>query len=205
MKIGIDFDNTIVDYNRLFYEAACEKQLLHGEVSPDKNSIRNHLRSRNLEEEWTYLQGYVYGAKMLDADIFPGVINFFYKAKAFGIHCDIISHKTKYPFRGPQYDLHKVSRSFIEKNNFGVDDKNIYFETTKEDKIARIKSCRCTHFIDDLPEILTHKNFPNTVKRILFDPSETSTKEHRCACMKSWDNISAYFFGSLKGEVVSSL
>src|SRR3989304_2008898 len=98
MKIGIDFDNTIVSYDKLFYTAAVEKKLIPVEMLPIKSSIRNYLRSINKEDDWTELQGYVYGKKMPSAEIYPGVDLFFRKALQYGFELFIISHKTLYPF-----------------------------------------------------------------------------------------------------------
>ena len=47
---------------------------------------------------------------------------------------------------------------------------NIFFELTKEAKMARIGALERTIFIDDLPEFLDEAAFPKGVERLLFDP-----------------------------------
>ena len=48
-KIGIDFDNTIVDYDLAFYLAALEKKLIPEKTPKTKKSVRDYLRSINNE------------------------------------------------------------------------------------------------------------------------------------------------------------
>jgi hypothetical protein len=86
-----------------------------------------------------------------------------------------VSHKTKHPFLGPQYDLHKAAREWIlsnlnDKNHPLIASEHIYFELTKELKVARISRIGCNFFIDDLPEIFENSQFPLQAKKILFDP-----------------------------------
>ena len=77
MRIGIDFDNTIICYDTVFYTIALEKGLITKDISQNKDSVRDHLRASGKEDIWTELQGLVYGARIHEALPFPGVINFF--------------------------------------------------------------------------------------------------------------------------------
>jgi len=66
----------------------------------------------------------------------------------------------------------------------------VFFETTKEAKLARICACACTHFIDDLPEFLTLADFPPGVERILFDPvGRAGACENVDLALTSWREI----------------
>ena len=65
--IGLDFDNTLVCYNKLFHQTALEK-LIDESIPVDKVVIRDYLRRINREEEFTLLQGEVYGSRILDAE-----------------------------------------------------------------------------------------------------------------------------------------
>ena len=40
MLIGIDFDNTIVCYDRVFHKAALEKGLIPADLPPSKGRVR---------------------------------------------------------------------------------------------------------------------------------------------------------------------
>jgi hypothetical protein len=184
MHIGIDFDNTIVSYDALFHRVALEKKLIPSGLSANKVAVRDHLRSCGLENTWVEMQGYVYGARMDEAEIYPGFTTFLDWARSAKHQVSIVSHKTRHPFAGPQYDLHAAARSWINihlqdshSNVPWFADHSIYFELTKIDKISRIGSIGCDVFIDDLPEILLAENMPKQIRKILFDPDSN----HACA------------------------
>ena len=73
MRLGLDFDNTIISYDQLFLRVAVEKGLAPESVSPHKNAVRDYLRQVNKEEEWTRLQGEVYGGRILEAAPYDGM------------------------------------------------------------------------------------------------------------------------------------
>lgn len=194
MILGVDFDNTIVCYDQTFYRGALAKGLIPPSIPQAKNEIRNYLRDTGQEDAWTELQGFVYGACMLEAEPFPQVIDFFHRCRQSGIAIFIISHKTKYPYLGEKYDLHKTSSDWITKyglfNDLDISvPGTVFFELTKEEKIMRIKKQGCTHFIDDLPEFLSEPGFPRNVKRILFDPHDLHTNADVDVRVSSWSEL----------------
>ena len=195
MKIGIDFDNTIVSYEELFYNIAREKKIIPYELPQKKTAVRNYLRSVGQETQWTLMQGEVYGPHMSNAKPFPYVVEFMVKAEQAGHQIFIISHKTKYPFVGPQYDLHATAKLWINTNLIFhkaplIDTNRIFYELTKEKKISRIQSLECDFFIDDLPEILLMPGFPDQTKKILFDPDFTNGNfDYRYSIANSWLKI----------------
>ena len=85
MLIGIDFDNTIVSYDTLFHKVAREQGVVPDTTPQNKVAVRDHLRTIGKEDVWTEMQGYVYGARMEEAEAYPGVIDFFRWARAFGL------------------------------------------------------------------------------------------------------------------------
>ncbi len=175
MRIGIDFDNTIASYEVLFHRVALEQGLIDDSVAVNKVAVRDHLRSRGQEPLWTELQGVVYGKRMDEAAIFPGVIDFITQAIARGDEVFIISHKTRYPVIGPRYDLHAAASAWIEQNLIQkgvrlIPLEQIFFRPTREEKLVQIGACDCELFIDDLPEVLMAPTFPAQTEAILFDP-----------------------------------
>jgi hypothetical protein len=174
--IGVDFDNTIVCYDEVFGRVAVEQCLVPPHAATSKTAIREHLRSVGQEDRWTELQGTIYGPRMLDAVPFPGVVEFFVACRAAGIPVAIVSHRTRFPYLGERHDLHAAARDWLARQGFhdpagiGLPVDRVFFEKTKEAKLARIAHIGCTHFIDDLPELLGHPLFPADVRRILFDP-----------------------------------
>ncbi|MEK7818994.1 MAG: haloacid dehalogenase-like hydrolase [Bacteroidota bacterium] len=197
MLIGLDFDNTIVSYDALFYKVAIEQEMVPPTTAVNKVAVRNYLRGIDKEDQWTEMQGYVYGKRMQEAHPYPGAIEFMSLAKQLGHHLLIISHKTKYPFLGEKYDLHLSAKEWI-KSHLWVDgkplfsDSDYFFEVTKEDKINRITDCGCNTFIDDLPEILLNGSFPMNTDRILFDPEKhhSSIDLPELKIKSSWGQIS---------------
>src|SRR4051812_29102353 len=144
MKLGVDFDNTIVSYDRLFHRVACERGLIAPETPATKAAVRQALVDLGREDDWTEMQGYVYGARMDDADPFPGVLDFFGRCVAAGLDVAIVSHKTRHPYRGPRYDLHQAAHAWLEQQGFyddrriGLGRASVYFELTKREKLDRI-------------------------------------------------------------------
>jgi hypothetical protein len=199
MRIGIDFDNTIICYDTVFHAAATEKGLIPEDLPLSKNRVRDYLREIGEEDAWTELQGYIYGTRMSDAKLFPGVSDFFLFCYKNRIPIFIISHKTRYAYRGPGHDLHHATFQWLERQNFfspdgfGLSIDNIFLELTREEKIKRIIQLKCTHFIDDLPEFLSEPSFPSGVKRILFDPNGNHFFQHEILHFFTWEMIKKYF------------
>ena len=203
MLIGLDFDNTIVDYNDLFYQVALELNLIPKKIKATKTSVRNYLRETGNEMAWTEMQGYVYGARMSNARIHDGLINFMDEMSNLGVQLAIVSHKTKNPIVGHPYDLHKAASMWIQENlkissRQLVEDKNIFFEPTKEKKIQRIDGIGCNFFIDDLPEILESNLFPKKTGRILFDPDKSNRLSPDYISYSTWVDIALKFQNEIR-------
>ena len=194
MRVGVDFDNTIVRYDDLFHRVALERNLIPRDLPADKSAVRDFLRGIGKEDDWTEMQGYVYGERMVtDARPFPGVREFFLRCHDEGIPTCIISHKTHHPYRGERYDLHKAARAWLAHHSF---DAEPFFELTKADKLARIGAEKCTHFIDDLPEFLGEPDFPQGVRRILFDPNDRYEVSPPLVKQTSWAGVLAAILAS---------
>lgn len=198
MRIGLDFDNTIVSYDVLFHKVALEQGAIPADTPINKVAVRDFLRNAGREEVWTAMQGYVYGARMDEALAYDGVIDFIRTARLAGHELFIMSHKTLHPFLGPQYDLHAAARSWIDahlcwQGEALLSAENIFFELTKQEKLARIATCACDAFVDDLPEILLAEGFPAATARLLFDPENhhAETASSGLRVFGSWRQLSA--------------
>ena len=177
MRIGIDFDNTLACYDGVFHAAGVERGLVPAQgVGVDKTSVREHLRAQGRDPDFTELQGYVYGPGMKHVQLYPGAATALRRLAEAGAELFVVSHKTRTPFAGPAYDLHLHAREFMAAQKL-VDDaeghfapEHVFFELTKEAKVARAQALGCEAFIDDLPEILAMDGFPVATRKILFDP-----------------------------------
>lgn len=183
MTIGLDLDNTIVCYDRCFHALAAERCGMPVAVPVEKTAVRQFLRDAGREAEWTQLQGVAYGVGMGQAEAFPGALNFVREALQRGRTLKIISHRTRHPIVGDQADLHGSALEWLRREGFvgpeGLREEDVFFETTKEAKLARIAEQRCDVFLDDLPELLISDTFPADVEGWLFVPGQTRTPYER--------------------------
>ena len=201
MRIGLDFDNTIVCYDDVFHRAARERGLIPESVPQSKGGVRDWLRQAGREDDWTELQGYIYGARMELASPFPGVREFLRAAREAGCEIRIVSHKTRHPYRGPKYDLHAAALGWLEAQGFldgafGLERGKVFLELTKDDKLARIGDLACDYFVDDLPELLCEPNFPAATRRVLFDPNDAAPDAPVYRRARSWPEISGALLGA---------
>ena len=193
MRLAIDFDNTLISYDQLFFDVALAKALVPENLAPLKNTVRDYLRQHGREDEWTCLQGEVYGAHILGAPPYPGVLATLNLLTALRVPMFIVSHKTRAPYLGEPKDLHQAARSWLEVQNFhnpsGLNwsHEHIFFELTKEAKVARIVALECTHCIDDLPEILDM--LPDSVSKILFAPKLPPLVRPGWKHMRTWHKL----------------
>jgi len=193
MRIGIDFDNTIVCYDDLFHRLAVERGLIGPDAPRGKSSVRDALRRSGRESDWTKLQGEAYGPRIREAAAFTGILYFLKSCRTDGIHISIISHKTRHPFVGERHNLHAAAYGWLAGNGFftadaGLSPDDVFLEEMKEAKLARIASLGCSHFIDDLPEILLHPAFPPAVQRVLFDPAHLHADGPYWRSLRSWSD-----------------
>lgn len=197
-RIGIDFDNTLVNYDALFHRVALDQQAIPASLARSKVAVRDYLRAIGREPVWTEMQGTVYGPRLDEAQAYPGATEFLHWALAHDIEVYIISHKTRFPFLGRKHDLHEAARRWVARHLVGsmaplVSPANIFFELTKEEKLRRIEATACSYYIDDLPEILLASGFPTGVRRILFDPDAHHEADDSLLSMRSWQDVLAYF------------
>ncbi len=176
--LGIDFDNTIINYDQLMYDLALQKSFISPDTPKIKKEIRDCIRKlANGDLKWQEIQAEAYGLGITKATFNPGVKELFIACHQLHIPCYIISHKTKYSNlvqSGQNFQeaaLHWMHQHhFFDDKLMGLTTPQVYFEPTREQKIARIQHLNCTHFIDDLEETFQDVSFPNTIKKIQFDP-----------------------------------
>ncbi|MFA5159622.1 MAG: haloacid dehalogenase-like hydrolase, partial [Candidatus Omnitrophota bacterium] len=183
-----------------FHQVALEKGLIPDDIPKNKESVRDYLRQTDKEDIWTEMQGYVYGARMFDVPAFPGALDCIARLRKNGIPVFIISHKTRYPYKGETYDLHASAREWLEANGLlesgpiGISFKDVFLKETKQEKLLQIGACGCTHFIDDLPEFLADPAFPKNTKKLLFSPTrkESPSLNKDVMSFKSWQEIAQF-------------
>lgn len=200
MHIGIDFDNTLVSYDAMFYRCACARRLIPPELAPTKAAVRAWLWQKpDGNTFWTELQGEVYGAHMAEAVWFPGADAFLSFCRRSGLSVSIISHKLEYPALGPRVNLRKAALAWMETHGFfspdgfSLERGAVFFEDSREQKLARISERQCACFIEDLLEVLLAPGFPSGVGKLLFDPAgEAAVTEPDIRVFRSWSEIQRY-------------
>lgn len=179
-RIGLDLDNTLISYDRVFYEVAIEQNFIPAGFTGNKREIRDRIRLLpNGETEWQRLQARVYGPEIDRATATPGALDFMRMVRGRGAELAIVSHKTMYSNLGTETcNLHHAARGWLLASGMvgpdSVAESNVYFENTRIEKIDRIISIGCTHFIDDLEEVFDDPTFPQSVERFLLSSTATS-------------------------------
>ncbi len=184
MLIGLDFDNTIVCYDKAIARLADELFDLPLHLPRTKLVLRDFLRQANREPEWTAFQGALYGPGMAYAEPFEQALETMQALKHMGHSLCIVSHRSLRPYAGPAYDLHEAARAWVDEwlaNSGHIENEMVHFHETRVQKIAAVGNLGCEAFLDDLPEVLEDEQFPNTCWAILFDPerSHTQSKSQR--------------------------
>ena len=157
-------------YDKLFHKIAKNKGLISEGIGKTKQMSESPKGKKSRQRVYA-ASGQVYGKYIWMQS--PHHYQQKHSADLKRIRMAIVSHKTRTPYEGPPYDLHKAAWEWLKKNNFlskdglNISESDVYFEETKEKKINRIKAIKCTHYIDDLKEIL--ELLPDTMERIHYN------------------------------------
>jgi len=200
MRIGLDFDNTLACYDAVFSAEAKKHGVVPNEWNGSKQELKNRVTSfQDGNILWQQIQGQVYGPSMYKASMFPGVARFLIRCRLHGYTVIIVSHKTKYGhFDSTKTSLREAALSwmneqgFFNRNKFGILKENIFFESTRQEKVARINTLNLDVFIDDLEEVFAEDGFPE-IKKILF--SRASESSYCNIIYSNWFAITEDIFG----------
>ena len=202
LRIGLDFDNTIIRYDEVFVQAAVERHLLPAGFQGNKQTVRDAIRLRPRGElDWQRLQGHVYGKAIGGATAFDGLDSFLRRAREARASVLVISHKTEFGHYDPdRVNLRTAAitwmeaRGFFSADGFALARADIHFATTRAEKLERIRALRCDVFVDDLEEVLTDSDFPEGITRILLSEHAQPTGLPYRVC-RSWDAVEQVVFG----------
>ncbi|WP_027192577.1 HAD family hydrolase [Fundidesulfovibrio putealis] len=194
--LASDLDNTLILYGSLFRTLALEKGLVSPDVAADKNAVRRVVRALpDGESLWRELQAEVYGERIQEAEVAPQARQCLEALAASGARLAVVSHKTRHahhPFG--HVDLREAAMTCLEAKNLlhpggPLDPGSVFFEQTRQEKLARIAALNPTHFLDDLPEVLGHECFPEGVARILYDQTGTVITPAGVGRAGSWRDV----------------
>jgi len=202
--IGVDFDNTVVSYDRVMQAIAVREGWLPAGQGAGKRDIRDRLRTlADGEQRWRQLQARAYGMDIHSAVLMDGARAFFSACKRRGAALYVISHKTEWAAAGDRgANLREAALAWMEEHEFfapeglGLSRRHVFFESTRREKVARIAALRCTHYIDDLEETFLEEGFPRATKKILYAPQGAACSLADVHIRHSWDEIHDDVFGS---------
>src|SRR5579862_1069174 len=192
MLVGLDLDNTIIDYDDSALSTAEELALLPPGFTTGKRGIRDALRLLpGGEERWQQLQAEIYGPRILQARPFAGVLDFLRFCADRRIAVAIVSHKTEFAAAAPLgSNLRDAARTWLRHYGIvgpkGMSEDDVHFVATRAEKLARIAALGCAIFIDDLSEVFAEPEFPAGVERWLFAPGGQGAQSPQVRAFRSW-------------------
>lgn len=206
MRIGLDFDNTLVEYGHAFRDLAVAFELVPESIPPDKSAVRTWVWEHHNDEVWQSLQAKVYGPQIDLGRLTDGAKDFLLICREQGAKLYVVSHKTQFAAIAPDgVNLHSAAMGWMETRGFflpvnkggvGFSPDEIFFEKTRTAKIARINQLGCNVFVDDLPEVLTHPDLSANVEGILYrncpDQAEGSLLS------APWSTIAGHLFPEIE-------
>jgi hypothetical protein len=203
--VGIDLDNTIATYDELFHRLAVERRLIDRDVPCRKRQVCDAVRRReDGESDWQRLQASAYGAHMDKATLAPGVAEFLVRCRDGGTAVYVVSHRTRYaPLDESRVPLRDAAVTWMRAQGLfgaqglGIREDCVFFESTRDEKIARIAEIACSHFIDDLQEVLLAPAFPKGVVRLWYVPGATGVAAtiDGIRTVAHWDQVPEVVFG----------
>lgn len=201
-RIGIDLDNTLIDYDQVFRMFAQERGLLDASFAGGKDEVRAAIRALpDGELAWQRLQGVVYGKGVRRAVLFEGADAFLRRAREERIDVVIVSHKTEFGHYDPdRINLRSAAlewlqeRGFFDNDGFGLCHEDVIFAATRSEKIGIIRKLGVDFFIDDLIEVLEDSDFPAEVTGILFTRGVAIAEQYPRS-LPHWREITRMVFG----------
>jgi hypothetical protein len=180
-RIGLDLDNTIIDYEAIIREEVAALGILPVLPAGDKRILRDALRELpEGEAHWIRVQARVYGPHLDAAVPFPGAVDFIKRATGAGHELWIVSHKTLLAAAGEdRYDLRAAANRWLQASGIvgpgAIPAARVVYEPSRAEKIARIAALGLDAFLDDLREVFEEADFPAGVQRWLFSPQPCPT------------------------------
>jgi hypothetical protein len=176
MIVGVDLDNTIIQYDALFRRLAAERGLLVDDGVMSKKAVRDTLwAQQNGRQTWTDIQALAYGPRIDEAVAFPRSLDFFAMCRQMGVTTCIVSHKTEFAASDASrsVNLRAAAMRWLERHGFFGSGSSlrpgmVHFCSTRAEKVRVISRLGCGVFIDDLVEVFEEPGFGHGVRKVLF-------------------------------------
>lgn len=178
LRIGVDFDNTLIRYDEVFRDLAAARGWLPRNAAASKEAVKKRLIAEDGNDlRWQALQAQAYGPRISKAEAFDGFRAFLAEAIQRGDEVFIVSHKSERSHFDPSVELRSAALRWLQSNriveNGHPDPKRIpagrvVFASTRDEKVAAIAALKLDLFVDDLPEVLEHPRFPKSTLGFRF-------------------------------------
>jgi len=210
MRIGLDFDNTLVCYDHVFALESNRLGIMPADWTGSKQELKDQLLLHpDGQRLWQTVQGRVYGLGMKQAVMYPGVANFLLRSRLRGDDIFIVSHKTEFGhFDSTRTPLRQEalmwmeSNGFFEQDRFGLVKGCVFFAATRYEKVEQIARLNLDTFIDDLEEVFAEEAFP-PIKKVLFN-SKAKGRQHDLHC-SNWTEIAQQILGPMPNHECKEL
>src|SRR5580658_95916 len=194
MRIGIDLDNTIIDYAALLHSIATERGWLDERTPASKSAVRKSLVEADGNDwRWQRLQADAYGTHVARATVFEGAFEFVDAARRCGHEICILSHKTRTSQLDPSIELRPGALAWLEEAGFLGPDRvpreAVYFFDTRDEKVRAVGALGCDWIVDDLREGLEHPELAKPVARIWFTQGERIDGPPTIVSCARWEEI----------------
>lgn len=170
-SVGLDLDNTLIDYTQAYSKIAEIFGLTIENFN--KDSIKQHLTDNKKNDvEWQRFQSILYTQGLDYAKLAPGLLNFLKFCKTKSIKVSVVSHKTlTTPKKFGNLNLRTPALKWLKEQQLIpalISLEDIFFCSTKSLKIEKINQLKCEIFVDDLEEVLYDSSLNFNVKRVQF-------------------------------------
>lgn len=177
MRIGIDLDNTIINYGPVFQRVMDDLGItIDSDLGGfDKNKFKEEIiRRKNGSTCWEKIQAKAYGPAIVFATPFEGVKDFLEFGQKTGVTFVIVSHKSQFAEQdiSRSYDLRLLALEWLDANGIRIGQneigEDIFFADTRAHKAELVSNLALNWFIDDLVDVFKEQAFPRSVTKYLF-------------------------------------
>lgn len=198
MKVGLDLDNTILDYTLSVEISALEVLRLEIPRGLTKEQQKEYIIDARGGDSWTLVQGYAYGRHAARARVFPGFFEFLDYLLSNG-HCvRVLSHKSLTPIAGPAVDMREAAVQTLLREGIWarlatprtLTSPVVFFDTI-ESKIEGIATSGLDIFVDDLIRVSESLREIRYSFHIFCDGFPSCSKG--VTCVKDWQFMLAKF------------
>lgn len=178
LRIGVDFDNTLIRYDEVFRGLAVARGWLPAKAPASKDAVKKRLLGEDGNDlRWQALQALAYGPRISKARAFDGFRSFLDAAIERGDEVFIVSHKSERSHFDTSVELRSSALRWLRDNRVvenghpdpkRIPAKRVLFAATRDEKVAAIADLKLDLFVDDLREVLDHPRFPKSTVRFHF-------------------------------------